>query len=191
VTKSSCRPPKVISLRSRINFYGLCDCRTLHRRQRHRLCGRCPVDCIHPKKDGPGSARRRSLYRSGRMYLLRHLRSGLSGIGRSMRKKDLPPGWSILLRSCWAVCEAEVTIAPKPPAVRWLKKRVVGSFAGVARQACMSGRFDQPVSCHCHSPLSFSLTSARLFELGSTSRYSHKRPLPQEFFGASHRRRPD
>ena len=33
--------------------YGVHHHRALHRHQRHGLCRRVPVDCIHPRKDEP------------------------------------------------------------------------------------------------------------------------------------------
>jgi len=89
-------------------------------------CG--PSTVFIRKKDG-GVGRGAAAYIDPENVLLRHLRSGLSGIGDLCGKKICPPGWKHFAQINAGGLRAEVTIAPKPPAVRWLKKRVVVPFA--------------------------------------------------------------
>jgi len=46
----------------RNTHHDLRDCRTLYRDEGHRLRGRVPVDCIHPKKTIPKHATEEMLY---------------------------------------------------------------------------------------------------------------------------------
>jgi len=73
----------------------------------------CPVDAISiQKKMSPDRVRHAALYQSGRVYLLRHVRSGLSGIGNLCGGRSASGMEAFYADQCGAVCADEEIAFP-------------------------------------------------------------------------------